>query len=148
MCYIFSFIKQFAKRLLQGTSVTEEVVPGYEGTTIAAEILDASDSLRDLCAKCGWKLTNVDGPLLTCSGICAPRRTFHSMCVPSSRWSDLNFSCQVCNPGTREDFCFRCNDGPSGHIHICANNDTKGCMNFVHARCLGDRNTQFSCGLC
>ena len=72
MCNIFSFIKQFAKRLLQGNSVTEELVPGYEGATIAAEILDASDSLRDLCAKCGQKLTNADGPLLTCSGICAP----------------------------------------------------------------------------
>ena len=144
---LFSFIKQFAKRLLQGTSVAE-VVPGYEGATIAAEILDASDSLRDLCAKCGRKLTNMDGPLLTCSGICAPRRTFHSMCVPSSRRSDLNFSCQVCNPGTREDFCFRCNDGPSGDIHICANNDTRGCTNFVHTRCLGARNTLFSCGLC
>ena len=45
MCNIFSFIKQFAKRLLQGTSVTEKLVPGYEGATIAAEILDASDSL-------------------------------------------------------------------------------------------------------
>ena len=148
MCNIFSFIKQFAKRLLQGTSVTEELVPGYEGATIAAEILDASDSLRDLCAKCGRKRTNADGPLLTCSGICAPRRTFHSMCVPVSRQSDLNFSCQVCNPGTREDFCFCCNNGPSGDIHICAKNDTKDCTNFVHARCLGDGNTWFSCGLC
>ena len=136
MCNIFSFIKQFAKRLLQGTSVTEELVPGYKGTTIAAEILDASNSLQDLCAKCGWKLTNMDGPLLTCSEICAPQRTFHSMCIPSSRWSDLNFSSQVCNPGTREDFCFCCNDGPSDDIHICANNNTKGCTNFVHASVL------------
>ena len=53
MCNIFPFIKQFAKRLLQGTSVTEELVLGYEGMTIAAKILDVSDSLQDLCAKCG-----------------------------------------------------------------------------------------------
>ena len=141
-----SSFQQFAKRLLQGTSVTEELVPSYEGATIAAEILDASESLRDLCAKCGRKLTNADGPLLTCSGICAPQRTFHSMCVPASRRSDVNFSCQICNPGTREDFCFRCNEGPSGDIKLCSNNDTKGCTNFVHNRCFMGQ--QFSCGLC
>ena len=45
MCNIFFFIKQFTKRLLQGTSLIEELVPGYEGATIAAEILDASNSL-------------------------------------------------------------------------------------------------------
>ena len=46
--------------------MTADLVPGYEGATIAAEILDASDSLWDLCAKCGWKLS--DGLLLTCTG--------------------------------------------------------------------------------
>ena len=71
-------LKQFAKRLLQGTSLTAELVPGYEGATIAAEILDASESLRDLCSKCGCKLSNADDPLLTCSGICAPCMTYHS----------------------------------------------------------------------
>ena len=50
--------------------MTVDLVPGYEGVTIAAEILDASDSLRDLCAKCGHKLS--DGLLLMCTGICAP----------------------------------------------------------------------------
>ena len=32
----------------------------------------------------------MDGLLLTCSGICALQRTFHSMCIPTSRQSDLN----------------------------------------------------------
>ena len=50
--------------------MTANLVPGYEGATIAAEILDASDGLWDLCAKCGRKLS--DGLLLMCTGICAP----------------------------------------------------------------------------
>ena len=94
--------------------MTADLVPGYKGVTIAAEILDASDSLWDLCAKCGHKLS--DGLLLTCTGICAPCQSFHSLCIPASRRSDPNFKCQVCNPGTREDFCFCCNEGPTGDI--------------------------------
>ena len=31
--------------------------PGYEGGTIAAEVLDASNSLREFCSKCGHNLT-------------------------------------------------------------------------------------------
>ena len=50
--------------------MTVDLVPRYKGATIAAEIFDASDSLRDLCAKCGRKLS--DGLLLMCTGICAP----------------------------------------------------------------------------
>ena len=57
--------------------MTVDLVPGYEGVTIAPEILDASDSLWDLCAKCGHKLS--DGLLLMCTGICAPHQTFHSL---------------------------------------------------------------------
>ena len=78
--------------------MTVDLVPRYEEVMIAAEILDASDSLRDLCAKCGHKLS--DGLLLMCTGICAPRQSFHSLCIPESRHSDPNFKCQVCNPGT------------------------------------------------
>ena len=48
---------QFAKRILEGTLVAIELEPGYEGGKIAAEVLDASDSLRELCAKCGQQLT-------------------------------------------------------------------------------------------
>ena len=44
---------QFAKRLLEGSSISTPLDPGYEGGTIAAEVLDSSDSLRELCAKCG-----------------------------------------------------------------------------------------------
>ena len=144
----FSIYFQFAKRLLEGTSVAADLVPGYEGAAIAAEILDASDSLRDLCAKCGQRLTQDAGPLVTCSGICAPRRTFHTKCIPASRRSDTEFSCQICNPRTREDFCFCCNGGPTSDIALCSNNDTKGCTNFVHVGCLGTGSISFSCGLC
>ena len=144
----FTVLIQFAKRLLEGTSLVTEVVPGYEGATIAAEILDASDTLRDLCAKCGHKLSNSAGPLITCTGICAPRRTFHSKCLPASRRSDTEFTCQICNPGTREDFCFCCNGSPNSDIVICSNYDTKGCTNFVHRMCLGHASNRFVCGLC
>ena len=48
---------QFAKRLLEGSSISTPLDPGYEGGTIAAEVLDSSDSLRELCAKCGRNLT-------------------------------------------------------------------------------------------
>ena len=51
------FTFQFAKRLLEGTSVATELYPGYEGGKIAAEVLDASDSLKELCSKCGQQLT-------------------------------------------------------------------------------------------
>ena len=49
-----------------GSIVTGTGVKKYLATGSTAEILDASDSLQDLCAKCGRKLTNTDGPLLTC----------------------------------------------------------------------------------
>ena len=55
------FTFQFTKRLLEGTSVATELDPGYEGGKIAAEVLDASDSLRELCSKCGQQLTGVEG---------------------------------------------------------------------------------------
>ena len=74
---------QFAKRLLEGSSVAMPLDPGYEGGTIAAEVLDASDSLRELCSKCGRNLTCGSLPLITCTGNCQQRRTFHSKCVPS-----------------------------------------------------------------
>ena len=54
---------QFAKWLLEGSSVAMPLDPGYEGGTIAAEVLDASDSLRELCSKCGRNLTCMSGML-------------------------------------------------------------------------------------
>ena len=76
---------QFAKRLLQGVPINGDVTPSYEGATIAAEILDASDSLWDLCAKCGQRLTTDATHLMTCCGICLPRRIFHSKCIPENQ---------------------------------------------------------------
>ena len=57
MCFSF----QFAKGLLEGTSVAAELDPGFEGGKIAAEVLDALDSLRELCSKCGRQLTGGQG---------------------------------------------------------------------------------------
>ena len=63
---------QFAKRLLEGSSVAMPLDPGYEGGTIAAEVLDASDSLRELCSKCGRNLTCGSLLLITSTGNCQP----------------------------------------------------------------------------
>ena len=73
----FSYF-QFAKWLLKGTSFAMPLDPGYEGGAIVAEVLDASDSLRELCSKCGCNLTCGGLQLITCTGNCQPRRTFHS----------------------------------------------------------------------
>ena len=86
------------KRLLQGVGLVVPMIPGCEGATIAAELLDASESLRELCAKCGSKLETVQGNLITCTGICLPRQTFHSKCVPETRCSDPTLKCLVCDP--------------------------------------------------
>ena len=86
----FSYF-QFAKRLLEGSSVAMPLDPGYKGGTIAAEVLDASNSLRELCSKCGRNLTCGSLPLIICTGNCQPRRTFHSECVPKSRHTDQDF---------------------------------------------------------
>ena len=99
-----------------------EVNPGYEGATIAAEMLDASESLRELCAKCGQKLLTVDAPFITCTGICLPRRTFHLRCVPETCRRDPTFKCLVCDPSKRDDFCFVCNTAPTGEVVLCSRN--------------------------
>ena len=75
---------QFAKRLLEGSSISTPLAPGYEGGTIAAEVLDSSDSLRELCAKCGCNLTCGGLPLITCTGICQPRRTLMDVKILST----------------------------------------------------------------
>lgn len=124
------------------------VIPGCEGATIAAEMLDASESLRELCAKCGSKLATTQGNLITCTGICLPRRTFHSKCVPETRRSDPTFKCLVCDPSKRDDFCFRCNSGPTDDIVLCSRNNLNGCSNFVHRRCVAGIRNDFTCGLC
>ena len=124
------------------------VNPGCEGATIAAELLDASESLWELCAKCGAKLSTVQGNLITCTGICLPRRTFHSKCVPETCRSDPTFKCLVCDPSKREDFCFRCNSGPTEDIILCSRNNLNGCSNFVHRPCVAAMRNVFTCGLC
>ena len=139
---------QFAKRLLEGSSISTPLDPGYEGGTIAAEVLDSSDSLRELCTKCGRNLTCGGLPLITCMGICQPRRTFHSKCVPKSRRTDHDFKCLVCRPADREDFCFCCNSPATQDIILCGANSINGCQNFVHRLCLAKGRTQYRCGLC
>ena len=139
---------QFAKRLLQGVPINGDVTPGYEGATIAAEILDASESLRDLCTKCGQRLTTDAAHLITCCGICLPRRIFHSKCVPESQRADPTFKCLVCDPSKREEFCFKCNARPDNDILICSRNDLNGCTNFVHKKCISLISNVFTCSLC
>ena len=67
----FSYF-QFAKRLLEGSSVAMPLDPGYKEGTIVAEVLDASDSLREFCSKCGHNLICGGLPLITCMGKCQP----------------------------------------------------------------------------
>ena len=139
---------QFAKRLLEGSSVAMPLDPGYEGGTIAAEVLDASDSLRELCSKCGRNLTCGSLPLITCTGNCQPQRTFHSKCVPKSRRTDQDFKCLVCRPADREDFCFCCNGPATLDIILCSAHASNGCQNFVHRLCVAKGRTEYRCGLC
>ena len=139
---------QFAKRLLEGSSISTPLDPGYEGGRIAAEVLDSCDSLRELCAKCGRNLTCGGLPLITCTGICQPRRTFHSKCVPKSRRTDHDFKCLVCRPADREDFCFCCKQPCYTRYHSLRRKLHYGCQNFVHRLCLAKGRTQYRCGLC
>ena len=125
------FTFQFAKRLLEETSVATELDPGYEGGKIAAEVLDASDSLRELCSKCGQQLTG-GGPLIICMGICQPHRSFHSKCVPKSRHTNQDFKYLVCRLADCEDFCLCCNRAPTDDIVMCGSNNVNRCTNFVH----------------
>ena len=87
-------------------------------------------------------------PLITCTGICQPRRTFHSKCVPKSRRTDHDFKCLVCRPADREDFCFCCNSPATQDIILCGANSINGCQNIVHGLCLAKGRTQYRCGLC
>ena len=139
---------QFAKRLLEGSSISTPLDPGYEGGRIAAEVLDSCDSLRELCAKCGRNLTCGGLPLITCTGICQPRRTFHSKCVPKSRRTDHDFKCLVCRPADREDFCFSLQQPCYTRYHALRRKLHYGCQNFVHRLCLAKGRTQYRCGLC
>ena len=143
----FSYF-QFAKQLLEGSSVAMPLDPGYEGGTIVAEVLDTSDSLREFCSKCGHNLTCGGLPLITCMGNCQPRRTFHSKCVPKSRHTNQDFKCLVCRPADREDFCFCCNGPATQDIILCGAHSLNGCHNFVHRFCLAKGHTEYRCGLC
>ena len=141
MCFSF----QFAKPLPEGTLVAAELDPGFKGGKIAAEVLDASDSLRelDLCSKCGQQLTGGEGPLIICTGICKPCQSFHSKCVPKSRCTDQDFKCLVCRPADREDFCLCCNGALTDDIVMCGSNNVNGCTNFIHRICLAKGRTVF-----
>ena len=143
----FSYF-QFAKQLLEGSSVAMPLDPGYKGGTIAAEVLDASDSLREFCSKCGRNLTCGGLPLITCMGNCQPRRTFHSKCVPKSWCTDQDFKCLVCRLADREDFCFCCNSPATQDIILCGAHTLNGCHNFIHHFCLAKGRTEYQCSLC
>ena len=141
------FTFQFAKQLLEGTSAATELDPGHEGGKIAVEVLDASDSLRELCSKCGWQLTG-GGPLFICTGICKPHQSFHSKCVPKSQRTDQDFKCLVCRPADREYFCLCCNGALTDDIVMCGSNNVNRYTNFVHHLCLAKGCTSYRCGIC
>ena len=67
-CNVHCSYLQFAKQLLEGSSIAMPLDPVHEGGTIVAEVLDASDRLRELCCKCGHNLTCGGLPLITCMG--------------------------------------------------------------------------------
>ena len=142
------FTFQFAKGLLKGTSVATELDPGYEGGKIAAVVLNASDSLRELCSMCGQQLTGGGGPLIICMRNCQPHQSFHSKCVPKSRHTDQDFKCFVCRPADHEDFCLCCNGASTADIVMCRSNNVNGCTNFVHRLCLAKGCTSYRCGIC
>ena len=127
---------QFAKQLLEGSSISTPLDPGYEGGTIAAEVLDSSDSLRELCAKCGRNLT--------CGGLATYYLYGHlpttqdipfKVCPQVSAYRS-RLKCLVCRPADREDFCFCCNSPATQDIILCGANSINGCQNFVHRLCL------------
>ena len=119
-----------------------------EGAHIAADIMTSSDSISSICAKCGLNLF-VDNPALKmCNGNCRPRRTFHATCLPEENRKTIKFYCQVCDPSTREEFCFKCSCRPDGNMAYCKNGDYTGCTNFVHVRCLQAGSDEYRCGLC
>ena len=91
---------QFAKRLLEGSSISTPLAPGYEGGTIAAEVLDSSDSLRELCAKCGRNLTcgglatyYLYGHLPTTQDINGCQNFVHRLCLAKGR---TQYRCGLC----------------------------------------------------
>ena len=139
---------QFAKWLLEGSSISTPLDPGYEGGRIVAEVLDSCDSLRELCAKCGRNLTCGGLPLITCTGICQPRRDIPFKVCPqvSAYRSRLQMpSVQACRSGglllLLQQPCYTRYHALRRKLHY-------GCQNFVHRLCLAKGRTQYRCGLC
>ena len=147
--HLMSFISlQFARRILEKKHVMHAVV-GDEGARIAMDILAASESISSICAKCGLNLFVDSPPLKMCSGNCRPRKTFHVKCLPEVSRHVIKFYCQVCDPSTREEFCFKCSRaGGEGPLAYCANGDFTGCTNFIHVKCLAPGSANYICGLC
>ena len=133
---------------LKAAPISTPLDLGYEGGTIAAEVLDSSDSLRELCAKCGRNLTcgglptyylyghlptTQDIPFQSVSQVSAYRSRLQMPSVQAGRSGGLLLLLQ--QP------CYTGYHSLRRKLHY-------GCQNFVHRLCLAKGRTQYRCGLC
>lgn len=139
----------FAKSILSGSQIQDCII-GYEGGMIASEIMDASEDISNLCAKCGNNLNLQEDihSIKVCKGNCTPRRNFHRYCVPESQRTRINFKCEVCDNSNRDDKCYECGKTPEGIIVTCTSGTYSGCTRFIHKGCLPDGSTDYRCGIC
>ena len=96
-----------------------------EGTLIAADIMDSTESFHKLCAKCGESLFPNDKPRGTVKmshGHCQPRKAFHYACVGEKFRAMIKYECQVCDPHNREEGCYSCGGPANANVVVCINN--------------------------
>ena len=85
---------------------------------IALDVIDSSDSLQNLCTKCGTAFTTTDA-IKMCNGNCQPRKAFHLKCIAEGQRNDIHYCCQYCNPSTQETSCYKHGLAAQGDIIHC-----------------------------
>ena len=132
---------------MNGVSLSDVDI-ALEGALIASEIVDNSDSMRDICSKCGTDCSPVQITRI-CEGQCRPSRIFHSDCLHRSQKTEVTFKCQICDPKYREDYCQSCRARPENRtLSVCKFNSTNGCQRYVHRECVPRGKTEYQCGVC
>ena len=98
---------QIAKKFMaKRYSEIPMISPIHEGLLIYDEIMEAS-TFSDQCSKCAKIIAPRD--FVMChSEHCEPIRFFHAHCIPTGTARD-QYVCEVCDPSTRQDYCFRSN---------------------------------------
>ena len=143
----FFFIFQFARRILDGISLTG-ISPTQEGAIIAADILENS-TLQDQCSKCGYDIKSDD--LVPCigskCGTLGRGKYFHKKCLPQE--ADYSkYLCEICDPKTRQDFCQKplCKRPYNASCLECRHN----CKRYIHRECIqgGLYIENWYCGVC